>query len=57
MHVHAEGEAKFWIEPADELHANYGPEGAATRGGSEVGEEHMDFRYPLVIHQVEKTPI
>ena len=25
VHVqHAEGEAKFWIEPAVELHANYG---------------------------------
>ena len=25
MHVqHADGEAKFWIEPAVELHANYG---------------------------------
>jgi hypothetical protein len=36
VHVqHAEGEAKFWIEPAVELHANYGL--TARRLAEEIG--------------------
>ena len=41
MHVqHAEGEAKFWIEPAVELHANYGLKAKRLAEAQELVEEH-----------------
>ena len=42
-HVHvqnAEGEAKFWIEPAVELHANYGLKAKRLAEAQELVEEH-----------------
>lgn len=37
---HAEGEAKFWIEPAVELHANYGLKAKRLAEAQELVEEH-----------------
>jgi hypothetical protein len=43
VHVqHAEGEAKFWIEPAVELHANYGLKAKRLAEGQKLVEEHVD---------------
>ena len=43
MHVqHAEGEAKFWIEPAVELHANYGLKARRLAEAQELVEEHAN---------------
>jgi hypothetical protein len=41
VHVqHAEGEAKFWIEPAVELHANYGLKAKRLAEAEKLVEEH-----------------
>ena len=38
VHVqHAEGEAKFWIDPAVELHANYGLKGKRLAEAQRLG--------------------
>jgi hypothetical protein len=41
VHVqHAEGEAKFWIEPAVQLHANYGLKATLVVEAEKLVEEH-----------------
>jgi hypothetical protein len=43
VHVHhAEGEAKFWIEPAVELHANYGLKARRLAEARTLVEEHVN---------------
>lgn len=43
VHVqHAEGEAKFWIEPAVELHANYGLKPRRLTEAMALVEEHAN---------------
>jgi hypothetical protein len=43
VHVqHADGEAKFWIEPAVELHANYGLKPRQIAEAEKLVEEHLD---------------
>jgi hypothetical protein len=43
VHVqHAEGEAKFWIEPAVELHANYGLKAKRLAEAGTLVEEHVN---------------
>jgi hypothetical protein len=43
VHVqHAEGEAKFWIEPAVELHANYGLKAKRLAEAQTLVEEHAN---------------
>ncbi len=43
VHVqHAEGEAKFWIEPAVELHVNYGLKPKRLVEAQELVEEHRN---------------
>ena len=45
MHVHvyhADGEAKFWLEPAVEVVANYGLNVARLNEASQLVEEHLD---------------
>ena len=45
MHVHvyhANGEAKFWIEPTVELAANYGLNTPRVNEASKLIEEHLD---------------
>ncbi|MCC7123760.1 MAG: DUF4160 domain-containing protein [Acidobacteria bacterium] len=43
VHVqHAEGEAKFWIEPAVELHANYGVKPKRLAEATTLVEEHVN---------------
>jgi hypothetical protein len=42
VHVqHAEGEAKFWIDPAVELHANYGLKAKRLAEAQKLVEEHV----------------
>lgn len=43
VHVqHGEGEAKFWIDPAVELHANYGLKAKRLAEAQKLVEEHVD---------------
>lgn len=43
VHVqHAAGEAKFWIEPAVELHANYGLKPKQIAEATKLIEEHLN---------------
>lgn len=43
MHVqHADGEAKFWIEPAVELQANYGLKPKQIAEARGLVEEHVN---------------
>jgi hypothetical protein len=43
VHVqHAEGEAKFWIEPGVELHANYGLKAKRLAEAQKLIEAHID---------------
>ena len=43
MHVqHADGEAKFWIDPAVELFANYGLKPVQLADARQLIEEHVD---------------
>ena len=43
VHVqHSEGEAKFWIEPAVELHANYGLKAKRLAEAQTLVEEHAN---------------
>ena len=43
VHVeHADGEAKFWIEPIVELHANYGLKPKQLAEAQTLVEEHVD---------------
>ena len=43
MHVqHADGEAKFWIDPAVELFANYGLKAHQMTEAQQLVEEHVD---------------
>jgi Domain of unknown function (DUF4160) len=43
VHVqHAEGEAKFWIEPSVELHANYGLKAKRLAEAQTLVEEHLN---------------
>ena len=45
MHVHvfhANGEAKFWLEPTVELAANYGLNAPRVNEASKLIEEHLD---------------
>jgi uncharacterized protein DUF4160 len=43
VHVqHAEGEAKFWIEPAVELHANFGLKAKRLAEAQKLVEEHLN---------------
>ena len=43
VHVqHAEGEAKFWIVPAVELHANYGLKAKRLAEAQNLVEEHAN---------------
>ena len=43
VHVqHAEGEAQFWIEPAVELHANYGLKAKRLAEAQKLVEEHAN---------------
>jgi hypothetical protein len=43
VHVHhAEGEAKFWLEPTVELAANYGLKAPRLTEVSKLVEEHVD---------------
>ena len=43
VHVqHADGEAKFWIEPAVELHANYGLKAKRLAEAQKLVEGHVD---------------
>lgn len=43
MHVeHANGEAKFWIEPVVELEANYGLKPRQVTEARRLIEEHLD---------------
>jgi len=39
---HAEGEAKFWIAPAVELHANYGLKAKRLAEARTLVEEHVN---------------
>ena len=42
MHVqHADGEAKFWVEPSVELHANYGLGARRLAEAQKLVEEHV----------------
>lgn len=42
VHVqHADGEAKFWIDPAVELHANYGLKPKQIAEAEKLVEEHL----------------
>ena len=52
VHVqHADGEAKFWIEPAVELHANYGLRPTLLAEAQTVVEEHVhDIRNAWAKH-------
>jgi hypothetical protein len=38
---HAEGEAKFWIEPIVDLHANYGLKDKQLADARKLVEEHL----------------
>ncbi len=43
VHVqHADGEAKFWIEPAVELHANYGLKMKQIAEAEKLVEENLN---------------
>jgi len=43
VHVqHADGEAKFWIDPAPELEANYGLKAQQVTEVQKLIEEHLD---------------
>lgn len=43
VHVqHAEGEAKFWIDPSVELHANYGLGPKRLAEAEKLVEEHAN---------------
>lgn len=43
MHVqHADGEAKFWIDPTVELFANYGLKSHQVTEAKKLVEEHID---------------
>ena len=43
VHVqHAEGEAKFWIDPGVELQANYGLKPKRLAESQQLVEEHVD---------------
>ena len=43
VHVqHADGEAKFWIEPVVELQANYGLKPKQLAEATKLVEEHLD---------------
>ena len=45
MHVHvyhANGEAKFWVEPTVEVAANYGLNAARLNEALKLVEEHVD---------------
>jgi len=43
VHVqHADGEAKFWIDPAVELFANHGLKPAQLADARQLIEEHVD---------------
>ena len=43
VHVeHADGEAKFWIEPTVELFANYGLKSHQVTEAQKLVEEHVD---------------
>jgi hypothetical protein len=43
VHVqHAEGEAKFWIDPAVELHVNYGLTAKRLAEAQKLIEEHVN---------------
>ena len=43
VHVqHADGEAKFWIEPGVELHANYGLRPKLIVEAEELIKEHLN---------------
>ena len=43
VHVqHAEGEAKFWIDPTVELHANYGLKPKRLAEAERLVEEHLN---------------
>jgi hypothetical protein len=43
VHVqHADGEAKFWIEPAAELHANYGLKPKQIAEAEKLVKEHLN---------------
>lgn len=43
VHIqHADGEAKFWIEPAVELHANYGLKPKQIAEAEKLVGEHLD---------------
>lgn len=43
VHVqHGEGEAKFWIDLAVELHANYGLKAKRLAEAQKLVEEHVD---------------
>jgi hypothetical protein len=43
IHVyHADGEAKFWLEPSVELAANYGLNSTRLREAANIIEEHLD---------------
>ncbi len=52
VHVqHADGEAKFWIEPTVELHANYGLRPAQLAEAMTLVEEHVhDIRNAWAKH-------
>ena len=52
VHVqHADGEAKFWIEPTVELHANYGLKPAQLAEALTLVEEHVhDIRNAWAQH-------
>lgn len=42
VHVqHADGEAKFWVEPSVELHANYGLGARRLAEAQKLVEEHV----------------
>ena len=43
VHVqHADGEAKFWIDPVVELHANYGLKPKQLAEAERLVEEHLN---------------
>jgi len=45
MHVHvyhADGEAKFWLEPTVEVAANYGLNATRLNDAIRIVEEHLD---------------
>lgn len=52
VHVqHADGEAKFWIEPTVELHANYGLKPKQLAEAEQLVEEHLnDIRSAWATH-------